>query len=184
MVNPADSKPNIHYIGVIEEKNSRVFFTKYSIDLPSELLTKLNAIRKDDANGSRLALQAEMTSYYPEKDRTLFFSSFLAPRSYTDSYVNPTHFPSIWTQEKYRCEEQKVRDEAIKAYAKDVQEREDNHRPPSCLRLEDYVESRVHKWRIELRDLYYGVAIRFGLFCKIGHGDSDEKKRISELSVA
>ena len=101
MVTPADSKPNIHYIGVIEEKNSRVFFTKYPIDLPRELLAKLYAIGKDDDNGSLLALQAEMTGYYPVKDRELYYSNYLAPRSYTSSYVEPTHFPSIRTQEDY-----------------------------------------------------------------------------------
>lgn len=107
MTHTADPMPNIHYIGVIEEKNSKGVFTKYPIDLPRKLLDKLLAIGKDDDDGSLLALQAELTNYYPEDERKTYYSDYLAPRNYTSSYVDKTRFPKIWTQDEYYSNSEK-----------------------------------------------------------------------------
>ena len=58
--------------------------------------------------------------------------------------------------------------------------------------LDDETLSRIDKAKILYNQMYFGdvdkaskyCVIQNGLFCKIGHGDSDEKRRINELSVA
>lgn len=116
MPEPENPKPNIHYIGVIEESDSRVVFKKYQIELPHALLDAMDAILKDNENGSLLALQAEMTRHYSEDERQLFCADYLAPRHYDDAYVSSTRFPRIWTEAEYHAEEEKARAETTEAY--------------------------------------------------------------------
>lgn len=156
-----DPIPNIHYIGVIEESGSRVVFKKYKIELPRALLDELYRIETDKDNGSALAMQEEMTRHYSKEERKLFFSNFLAPRDYTSAYVDPTHFPRIWTQEEYSNREQEIGGKAKEAFQKDAQERREQNRPANPKKLEDYIKERIDNWRIGLRNEYYTVAIQF-----------------------
>lgn len=161
MPEPANPKPNIHYIGVIEESDSRVVFKKYQIELPHALLDAMDAILKDNENGSLLALQAEMTRHYSEDERKLFCADYLAPQHYDDAYVSATRFPRIWTQAEYHAEEEKARAETTEAYEKEVKECLERNWPPPREKLEDRIRERLKKHRIKLRNLYYLVALKF-----------------------
>ena len=161
MPEPENPKPNIHYIGVIEESDSRVVFKKYQIELPHALLDAMDAILKDNENGSLLALQAEMTRHYSEDERQLFCADYLAPRHYDDAYVSSTRFPRIWTEAEYHAEEEKARAETTEAYEKEVKERLERNLTPPMEKLEDRIRERLKQHRIQLRNLYYSVALRF-----------------------
>lgn len=172
----ADQSPNIHYIGVIEEADSRVVFKKYQIDLPRALLDALNTIRNDDENGCLLAMQTEMTRHYSEDERKLFFSDYLAPRDYTSSYVDPTQFPRIWTQAEYDAEEEKARNETTEAYEKEVKDRLENNRPPLSESLDERIRGRLKRLRIDLRNDYYSVAL--GFICSHSYRETHRKHQL------
>lgn len=140
-----DPKPNIHYIGVIENDGERVVYKKYPIELPRSLLDSLESMQ-DNAEKTILDMQSEVERYYPPDERGRFLSDYLAPRYYGDTYVGCTYFPKIVTVQEFECNKSITVREAVAQYDKYVEERRVNGSTSLGQTRDAYVAEKVASW--------------------------------------
>ena len=107
------STVNKDYIGIIRNVNGCVRFVKEEIQQKTALVEDLKAML-ENPNRTIFDLQSRMDMEFLPSERTSI--NYLAPYSYSSSYVSGVSYPKAPTFDEYEAELEKKREEYTQEY--------------------------------------------------------------------
>lgn len=152
------STVNKDYIGIIRNVNGCVRFVKEEIQQKTALVNELKAM-VENANRTIFDLQSRMDMEFLPAMRN--FIDYLAPYSYSSSYVSGVSYPKAPSYDEYKAELEKKREELTKKY-------EDRYEPIKSKSVKEFntkvresVENDVADMLKRRKNDFYEVCTRF-----------------------
>lgn len=149
---------NKDYIGIIRNVNGCVRFVKKEIQQKTALVNELKAM-VENANRTIFDLQSRMDTEFLPATRN--FIDYLAPYSYSDSYVSGVSYPKSLSYDEYRSELEKRREEYTKKYEDRFAHLKADSMQEYNSKVRESVESDMEDYKKRCKDKFYTLCTRF-----------------------